>query len=101
MKVLVQKWEESEAGWGVRPDGFSLHINDADRLAYIEQHWAWYRERYGSKVPEEYDRPSGTPYWVEVNEADYDRVAAKRPGVREFKNEYPGDGGPDGWRPMR
>ncbi len=36
--VVVQKWEETERGWGVRPDGFSLHLTDADRSAYIGEY---------------------------------------------------------------
>ncbi|OGZ11915.1 MAG: hypothetical protein A2942_01995 [Candidatus Lloydbacteria bacterium RIFCSPLOWO2_01_FULL_50_20] len=37
-QVLCQKWEESERGWGTRPDGYSLHKSDADREQYIREH---------------------------------------------------------------
>lgn len=26
--VICQKWEESERGWGTRPNGYSLHLAD-------------------------------------------------------------------------
>jgi len=26
MNFVVQAWEESERGWGVRPDGLSIHL---------------------------------------------------------------------------
>ena len=35
-EVVVQKWEESERGWGTRPDGFSLHLTEAYIQAFIE-----------------------------------------------------------------
>jgi hypothetical protein len=38
MKSLyLQYWEESERGWGVRPDGCSLHLTKDDCKSYIQK----------------------------------------------------------------
>ena len=37
--VVCQYWEESERGWGVRPDGCSLHLTEADRKQFIKEYW--------------------------------------------------------------
>ena len=38
--VIKQLWEESERGWGIRPDGYSLHLNNEDRKQFIKEYWA-------------------------------------------------------------
>ena len=53
MKAIKQFWEESEAGWGSRPDGYSLHLTEKDRKAYIQKYW----DSMPDKVPAEYSRP--------------------------------------------
>ena len=91
-EVIVQKWEESERGWGTRPDGFSLHLTDTDREAYIKEYW----DRMPESVPEEYSRPDGTPYKAEVDAATFAKVKASKNGVRNF-GRPPGSGGTNGW----
>lgn len=56
--AICQLWEESERGWGCRPDGFSLHLTDEDRLKYIKEYWD--RQPDGP-APDEYSRPLGWP----------------------------------------
>lgn len=53
MKVVVQRWLESERGWGTRPDGVSIHLNDADRQEYINRYWG----SMPDYTPDEYSRP--------------------------------------------
>lgn len=91
-EVIVQKWEESERGWGTRPDGFSLHLTDADRKSYIEEYW----DRMPNSIPDEYSRPNGTPYKATVDAATFDRVKASKNGIRRL-GRPPGSGGTDGW----
>jgi len=55
-RVLLQFWEESERGYGVRPDGASLHI---DIIAYNEYIQNIYKNRDSENVPNEYDRIVG------------------------------------------
>ena len=50
-KVILQFWEESERGWGVRPDGCSIHLDSNERNSYIN---SIYSDR-GSLVPDEYE----------------------------------------------
>jgi hypothetical protein len=55
-KVVLQLWEESEKGFGTRPDGCSIHIDLYNRNNYI-------RYIYGSRgdiVPETYDKIIGS-----------------------------------------
>jgi hypothetical protein len=62
--VWVQKWEESEAGWGGRPDGYTLHLEREDITKFLEAMRAREAEAgYSAQnVPREYTRPSGRPY---------------------------------------
>jgi len=93
--VIVQKWEESEA-WGTRPDGFSLHLTDEDRKAYIKAYW----DGMPDATPAEYSRPDGTPYAWDADEETYALVEASENGIRRFTGA-PGSGGTDGWIPMK
>ena len=97
---VVQKWQESEAGWGTRPDGWSLHKTEADRVAYIEAYWA----RMPAYTPNEYSAPCGSPYLVEKEDLIKEhRKKAKNSenGIRVFDNGYPGSGGTDGWMTLK
>lgn len=53
--VYKINWEESERGWGIRPDGFSLHLSKEDSKKYVKDYW----DRQPDGVPDEYSRPSG------------------------------------------
>jgi len=53
--VYVQLWEESERGWGCRPDGASIHLTEKDADAYVAAYWA----TMPSDSPNEYSRPAG------------------------------------------
>jgi hypothetical protein len=93
--VTVQKWEESECGWGVRPDGYSLHIDDVHRKLFITAYWATMPD----EAPSEYSRPSGTPYTTEVELTDEEQEhLIHSHGLRRYSSDYPGNEGPDGWR---
>lgn len=91
--VVCQKWEESERGWGTRPDGYSLHLTDADRKQFIQD----YSDELPDEAPDEYSRPDGTAYLVDVDEKTYKNVKKSKNGLREF-GKPPGSGGTDGWR---
>lgn len=94
--LIVQKWEESERGWGTRPDGYSLHLNETDRKAFVRDYW----DRMPDEVQDEYSRTDGTPYLWDADEATYASVAASKNGTRHF-GSAPGAGGTDGWVPVR
>ncbi len=70
--VLYQEWEESERGWGVRPDGFSLHVDRAHRDAFVTSYQKRQHEYFVSSgmsedsVPDEYTRISGEPIAINI-----------------------------------
>lgn len=92
-KVVVQKWEESERGWGTRPDGFTMHLTDNDRQTFIDEYWS----KMPDKIPDEYSRPNGTPYEAHVEGATYDAIKKSKNGIWGDGNNYPDSGGTDGW----
>lgn len=85
MKVIIQRWEESERGWGVRPDGYSIHPNQAALNRYIKAYW----KAMPDGVPDEYSRPSGEPYEAEVDENDPRFDLKGGYGLRIHDNKYP------------
>lgn len=105
--VVVQKWEETEAGWGTRPDGYSLHLTEEDRAAYVkeanERQHAFFKSQglKDGQVPHEYDRVDGDPYLADVDEATYLEVQGTKNGLRKFDRAYPGNAGRNGWKPVK
>lgn len=87
-RLYCQQWEESEQGWGVRPDGYSLHLTVEAVSAYVEEYWKRQLKREPN-VPLEYSRPSGKPYSVEVNDQTYNEVKGSGNGVRSFDRNAP------------
>jgi len=61
--VIVQLWNEFERGWGVRPDGCSLHKTESDRVKFIEEYWS----RQPEEVPDEYSAP-GEFYLIDLED---------------------------------
>lgn len=66
-QVIYQEWCESERGWGIRNDGCSLHLTKTDLEKFIKEYWSTMPD----KVPDEYSRPQGKPYLVEVKDELY------------------------------
>jgi hypothetical protein len=60
---VCQLWEESERGWGVRPDGFSLHFSLEEHAMFLAAYYENEKKRNPSgEVPDEYSRVCGEPY---------------------------------------
>lgn len=76
-KVVCLLWEESERGWGCRPDGYSLHHTPSDMEAYIRQ----YNASRQKAVPDEYDRPCSSHYFVYVSDEAYLKITGY--GIRK------------------
>lgn len=66
-------WFEYERGWGQTPDGYSLHLNQADALKYIDQYWASQPDRLNGMAPDFYVAPHD-PHVVKVDYAVYDTL---------------------------
>lgn len=63
----VQEWEETERGWGTRPDGFTAHRSKTDIGAFLLAMRR--KERAGRPegyVPDEYSRPVGQPFRQQI-----------------------------------
>ncbi len=85
--IVVQAWEETERGWGCRPDGFSLHLSVADCEAYRKKHWDDEKKlNAGGGVPDEYTRESGNPQLIDVEDNIYNKLVElkknKKNGIR-------------------
>lgn len=72
--ALAQDWEESERGWGTRPDGFTLHLTQEAHKAFVEAFWKRQKEICGPTAPDEYTRTSGEPKLVQVSEKIYRKL---------------------------
>lgn len=95
-EVICQKWEELERGWGVRPDGFSLHLSFESLKRYIQDYW----DGMPDSPPDEYSRPDGHPYPVGVSNEVYLDLVESGDGRRYGSGVgYPGSAGMDGWVP--
>lgn len=81
--ALCQKWEESEAGWGIRPDGYSLHLSYDGLGRFIKRYW----HSMPNYVPSEYSRPSGEPYAVEVSDTIIAELKAAGDGLH-YRHNY-------------
>jgi hypothetical protein len=77
MKCWVQEWEESERGWGVRPDGFTAHRKKEDIAVFLKQmRDNETKGKAAGYVPSEYSRPSGDPFECEVAAALAPKVSS-------------------------
>ena len=73
-EIVYVSWEESEAGWGTRPDGCSLHLTREDYERYLKNHWA----HMPDEVPDEYTRPAGKPVVAYANPSLYTQIKVKK-----------------------
>jgi hypothetical protein len=81
MKTVVrQNWIESERNWGIRPDGYSLHLSVKDCTEYIDE----YRTKQPHDIPDEYSRPDGQSYLVDIDEKTYDEITNTKNGLRRW-----------------
>jgi hypothetical protein len=77
--VFAQDWDESERGWGVRPDGFTLHLTREDLDEYVKaanaRQKAYFDKELGPGItPGEYTRTSGSPQEITVNHKIYRKL---------------------------
>jgi hypothetical protein len=71
-KVILQIWEESERGFGTRPDGCSMHIDSKERENYIR---SIYESRNSDEyIPKEYDRIVGEGIDAFIEDTLFDLV---------------------------
>lgn len=76
--VIYVSWEESERGWGCRPDGCSLHLSEKDYHTFEKEYW----NSMPDTAPDEYSRPAGRPVEVQVVQELYGRIQNSKNGIR-------------------
>ncbi|MEI7718484.1 MAG: hypothetical protein WCI72_01335 [archaeon] len=72
--AVYVSWEESERGWGVRPDGGSLHLTAGDYQMFLSRYWGRMPDKVGGLAPDEYSRPASEPMNVTISEKLYQRL---------------------------
>jgi len=78
-KLILQYWEESERGWGIRPDGCSLHLDKDCLNKYVD---SAYKDRDPNNVPHEYDRIVGDPIEIWITEEIYNETVSNGGSLR-------------------
>lgn len=71
-KIILQLWEESERGWGIRPDGCSIHIDSIERKNFLDK--IYQQRESDSHVPDEYDRVVGDEIEAFIDDSIYDQI---------------------------
>lgn len=70
-KISMQLWEESERGFGTRPDGCSLHVDSSELSRYVD---SVYEQRLGLEVPNEYERVLGCEILAFVDDSIFGKI---------------------------
>ena len=78
--VYCQEWEESERGWGVRPDGISLHLEKEDIPIFVEAYWMGMPEY----TPDEYSRPAGIARLIKISDKTFNDIYESDWGIRIY-----------------
>lgn len=80
--VWAVQWEESESGWGVRPDGFTLHVSLENAQEYIKEITAERSKDYAEteRVPHSYSRVDGEPFKVSVTREVHQKIKEAKSG---------------------
>lgn len=78
--ALCQVWTESEKGWGQRPDGYSLHLTKEAHERYVRENWG--NRDHSKGVPDEYSRPEGEPFLVEITPEQNAKLRGATNGIR-------------------
>ena len=76
-------WTESEAGWGQRPDGCSIHLQKEDVDVYVKEYW----DTMPKEVPDEYSRPDSNAREVVVSDKLYKEIKKTKNGLRLWQSE--------------
>jgi len=76
--AVYQAWTAHDSWSGPEAAAGSLHLDEADRKAFIAAYWACMPKQ----TPEYYLAPEGRAQMVEVNVRTYARLLRERPGFR-------------------
>lgn len=70
-RIVLQFWEESVRGSGIRPSGCTIHIDSSERDKYID---SVFSGRSVNHVPEEYENFFGGPIVAFVEDSLFQMV---------------------------
>lgn len=85
--VIYQGWEESELGWGIKPDGFSLHVSREEHKLYLER---FYASLPYDSVPDTYSRIDGVAIEIGVTDEYANAYLTPESGsIRYFSTVHP------------
>jgi hypothetical protein len=76
-RTLIQQfWREYERGWGDRPDGYTLHLNEEGRERFVKEFLRKQDARAKGRIPDEFSKPDGAQN-VTVSVALYAKVRSE------------------------
>lgn len=81
-KVILQLWEESERGFGNRPDGCSIHADSENRNKYIKSIY----ESRCDEVPDIYERIIGSELEAFIDD-DLFKILTEKKSLRLIEPE--------------
>ena len=81
--AFLDTWTESEAGWGQRSDGCSIHLSKEDYKTYVKKYW----DSMPDVAPDEYERPDGGLREVVLSNTLYKRLKKTKFGMRLWQSE--------------
>jgi len=83
--AIMETWTESEAGWGTRPDGVSLHLTKEDYKSFTKEYWD---SQDSVATPDEYSREDGNPKVVNVSDELFNKLNESDNGIRVWQHEF-------------
>jgi hypothetical protein len=82
--IVKQPWAEYDAWSGCKPDGYSVHLSESDRVAFVDGFDKTFNNE--AQVPDNYDKAVGNPTVIDVPDHVHQALVA----VREDKtHDYP------------
>jgi len=80
LEIIHVSWEESERGWGSRPEGCSLHLSVEDFNKFMKK----YCKRLPKEVPDVYERPAGNPEVAYASRKLYRKIKRNSSSLRLY-----------------
>ncbi len=84
LDAILIRWVETERGWGIRPDGCTIHANEEDYKNYVKE----YNEDLPDEVPDIYSRPDGEIRKVVISKELNERLLSSDNGICLWENDF-------------
>lgn len=81
--AIIETWTESEAGWGTRPDGISIHKSKESYELYVENFW----KDQPRETPNEYSRPDSRQRVATISDDLLKKLEESENGFRVWQHE--------------